>query len=94
MPFGLVNLPDDEGEGFYELDTSADGYYLNRVGAGRLAPLGDLPMDGTYEILSSGCDDETTWFRYTPKHHLAVAATDSSAYVIARLIDGLVPPTA
>ncbi len=47
-------------------------------------PLGQVPMDGTWEILHSGCGDGGNFVRFTPKHHLASVHSDSGALVIAR----------
>lgn len=53
---------------------------------GSLAPLGELPLDGHIEILSLGRDNKLTWERYTPRHHLAAAANDSTALVVVRFV--------
>ncbi|HEX9991631.1 MAG TPA: hypothetical protein VGB14_01755 [Acidimicrobiales bacterium] len=59
------------------------------IPADRLKALDALPLDGSYEILHSGCEDQgcpahSPWVTFRPVHHLAPIAHESGVMVVAR----------
>lgn len=70
---------EEADDGPVVITTPGDGY--------QLVALGEIPLDGTWEILHNGCGSgPPSGVRFTYKHHLATCAVDSGALVLARPI--------